>query len=160
MNIFMKETDIFGKYSTEKACGAFKRFLKLARKVKKKLGTDSYKLDQYLNILLKSINFEFNANGTSLIGIGAPGNRTNIDRRDFNIVANQYADRWSISFEVKYSVIEELYSRKIELPHKASFNAYKCGDETAQAHWGCVFPIEYFEPSFHRPEFFGELILK
>ena len=106
------------------------------------------------------INFEFNANGTSLIGVGAPGNRTNIDRRDFNIVANQYADKWSISFEIKYSVIEELYSRKIEVPHKASFNAYKCGDETAQPHWGCVFPVEYFEPSFHRPEFFGEIILK
>ena len=54
MNIFMKETDIFGKYSPDKAYGAFKKFSKLTRKVKKKLGTDSYKLDQYLNILLKS----------------------------------------------------------------------------------------------------------
>ena len=52
MNVFRKESDIFGQYSSKKVYGSLKKFFKTIRKVKEKLGTDSYKLDKYLNMLL------------------------------------------------------------------------------------------------------------
>ena len=65
MNVFKKESDIFGQYSSKKVYGSLKKFFKTIRKVKEKLGTDSYKLDKYLNMLLNSINFEFNTNAAN-----------------------------------------------------------------------------------------------
>lgn len=40
---------------------------------------------------------------------------------------------------------------------KMSANFYKCGDELPTPHFISWAPIEWKEPSFHRPEFFGEL---
>ncbi|WP_414481477.1 carbohydrate-binding family 9-like protein [Caldicoprobacter sp.] len=38
-------------------------------------------------------------------------------------------------------------------------NFYKCGDKTKYPHWGCWNRIDTPHPDFHRPEFFGDLIL-
>ncbi len=65
MNIFKRESDIFGQYSSEKIYESMKKFFKITKKIKKKLGANSYKLDKYLNMLLKSINFEFNENAAA-----------------------------------------------------------------------------------------------
>lgn len=43
---------------------------------------------------------------------------------------------------------------------KMSANFYKCGDELPTPHFISWAPIEWKEPSFHRPEFFGELIFE
>lgn len=40
---------------------------------------------------------------------------------------------------------------------KMSANFYKCGDELPTPHFISWAPIEWKEPSFHRPEFFGTL---
>ena len=40
---------------------------------------------------------------------------------------------------------------------KMSCNLYKCGDELPTPHFISWAPIEWKEPSFHRPEFFGAL---
>lgn len=40
---------------------------------------------------------------------------------------------------------------------RMSANFYKCGDELPTPHFISWAPIEWKEPSFHRPEFFGEL---
>lgn len=39
-------------------------------------------------------------------------------------------------------------------------NFYKCGDKTAHMHFVSWNPIDLPKPDFHRPDFFGELILK
>ena len=39
-------------------------------------------------------------------------------------------------------------------------NFYKCGDELPTPHFISWAPIEWKEPSFHRPEFFGELVFE
>ena len=46
------------------------------------------------------------------------------------------------------------------LPEKLRANFYKCGDETAHPHFLSWSPIGTPSPDFHRPEFFGELILR
>ena len=116
MNIFMKETDVFGKYSPDKAYGAFKKFSKLTRKVKKKLGTDSYKLDQYLNILLKSINFEFNTNAAmsgstayrELRGIclSILNSDKNYQNHEFYQVAKKFIENNNFKYKEKHTLLE------------------------------------------------------
>ena len=46
------------------------------------------------------------------------------------------------------------------LPEKLRANFYKCGDKTAHPHYVSWSPIDTPKPDFHRPDFFGELILK
>ena len=46
------------------------------------------------------------------------------------------------------------------LPHSIRANFYKCGDKTAHPHYVSWSPIGTPKPDFHRPDFFGELILK
>ena len=45
------------------------------------------------------------------------------------------------------------------LPHSTRANFYKCGDKTAHPHYLSWSPIDTPNPDFHRPEFFGELVL-
>ena len=45
------------------------------------------------------------------------------------------------------------------LPEALKANFYKCGDMTSHPHYTSWSPIETPKPDFHRPEFFGELIL-
>ena len=45
------------------------------------------------------------------------------------------------------------------LPEKLRANIYKCGDKTAHPHFLSWSPVGTPSPDFHRPEFFGELIL-
>lgn len=45
------------------------------------------------------------------------------------------------------------------LPRSIRANFYKCGDNTAHPHFLSWSPVETPKPDFHRPEFFGELIL-
>jgi hypothetical protein len=46
------------------------------------------------------------------------------------------------------------------LPKSIRANFYKCGDKTAHPHYLSWSPIDTPKPDFHRPEFFGELLLK
>lgn len=45
------------------------------------------------------------------------------------------------------------------LPNRLLGNFYKCGDATAMPHYLSWSPINTEQPDFHRPEFFGELML-
>ncbi len=38
-------------------------------------------------------------------------------------------------------------------------NVYKCGDDTAVAHYGSWSPVKSNQPDFHRPECFGDMVL-
>lgn len=46
------------------------------------------------------------------------------------------------------------------IPVSVRGNFYKCGDLTAHPHFLSWNPIQTAKPDFHRPEFFGELILR
>ena len=113
MNIFMKESATFFQYSADETYWAFKKFFKLTRKVKKKLGTDSYKLDQYLSILLKSINFEFNADAAiesttayrKLRGIclSILNSNKNSQNHEFYQVAKKFTENNNFKYKEKHT---------------------------------------------------------
>ena len=62
MNIFKKELDIFGQCSSKKVYESMEKFLKITKEIKRALGENSYKLDNYLNMLLNLISLEYNTN--------------------------------------------------------------------------------------------------
>ena len=45
------------------------------------------------------------------------------------------------------------------MPEKLLGNFYKCGDATLLPHYLSWSQIDTEQPDFHRPEFFGELLL-
>ena len=47
-----------------------------------------------------------------------------------------------------------------KLPTSLRANLYKCGDKTPHPHFLSWAPIEEAQPAFHRPQFFGELLLQ
>jgi len=63
---------------------------------------------------------------------------------------------WSLELTVPFDLI----TGREGLPERLRANFYKCGDKTAVPHFLSWNPVEVPAPDFHRPEFFGELILQ
>ena len=63
---------------------------------------------------------------------------------------------WSLELELPFA----LFCEGPGVPERLLCNFYKCGDKTAVPHFLSWNPVEVSSPDFHRPEFFGELILK
>lgn len=62
---------------------------------------------------------------------------------------------WCLEIEIPFEILD--CPKK---PEMLLGNFYKCGDKTNQAHFLCWNPIETEKPDFHRPEFFGRMILE
>ena len=109
----------------------------------------------------KYVNFEINPRGTMHIGVGAERN----DRRvlaempaDMGLsLAKRENDWWAVRYRVTNRLIEELTGHAPEKKMRANF--YKC-DESIHPHFGSWNPIVHFQPDFHRPEWFGDLMLE
>ncbi|MHC1747791.1 MAG: carbohydrate-binding family 9-like protein [Cellulosilyticaceae bacterium] len=110
------------------------------------------------------LNFEMNSIGTLLCHYG----ETSEHRKavaDMGIFpprpyAKVYEDRWEVNLFIEDTFIKNIYGRAdFEKGHVIKANFYKCGDATEVSHYGAWKPIIYKVPSFHRPEYFGELIL-
>lgn len=63
---------------------------------------------------------------------------------------------WTLELEIPFALITDQGG----VPERLLANFYKCGDKTAVPHFLSWNPVEVPSPDFHRPEFFGELILK
>ena len=116
------------------------------------------------------VNMEMNARGTLLSNIGAGRHdRTPIKDICGGIfpVEGQTADgTWSVTATVSLSMLASLYGTdaatlagKLTEDYTFRGNFYKCGDGTEIPHYGMWNPVGTENPDFHRPEFFGTLIL-
>lgn len=63
---------------------------------------------------------------------------------------------WTLTVEIPFRL---LGIDPDNLPEIIRANFYKCGDETSVPHYVSWSPIEVENPDFHRPEFFGELVM-
>ncbi|MFI3327569.1 MAG: carbohydrate-binding family 9-like protein [Rikenellaceae bacterium] len=61
---------------------------------------------------------------------------------------------WGVSLEIPLDLIGQNAT-----PKTLRANLYKCGDATSTPHFLSWSPIATEAPDFHRPEFFGELVL-
>ena len=108
----------------------------------------------------KYINIETNPRGTMHIGVGeARENRTVLMvMPEMRLSKTGHVDgTWAIRYFVPFALMKELTGAEHETRMLGNF--YTC-DETIHPHFGTWAPVSAPRPDFHRPEFFGELILK
>ncbi len=114
------------------------------------------------------INMEMNANGTLLSCIGTDRHaRTPIAEMTeegyiFPVSARRLPDRWYVLATVPTDLLAAILGvPEPEVGPGFTFrgNFYKCGDDTAIPHYGMWSPVETEAPDFHRPEFFGTLVV-
>ena len=120
----------------------------------------------------KYMNFEINPIGTLRLGFGPNRySRTlikNVSPKIFNIKPSLSAEThkdykgpfWIIEYTVPFIFIEQYYGKlSFQTGKRMKGNFYKCGDKTQFPHYGCWNRIDNPVPDFHRPEFFGDLVL-
>ena len=73
------------------------------------------------------------------------------------VTINDRIFSWTVAMLIPFELIG---IDRDNLPVSLRGNFYKCGDLTAHPHFLSWNPIKTPKPDFHRPEFFGELILK
>ena len=104
------------------------------------------------------MNFEVNAAGIALIGIGKgrhgrallPALPENME-----IQASRHAGEWwAVRYRVPFTLLKKLFGKQSDARMRGNF--YTC-DETIHPHFGTWNPVASDQPDFHRPECFGEL---
>lgn len=112
------------------------------------------------------INFEFNPIGKMIMAL-------RFDRDNKNSIVKKYKPllsvqseiikdkSWSITFKISFEMLKEIYGkdRIIKKGDIIKANFYKCGDESIFEHYGMWSEVKTLNPDFHRPEYFGKLIL-
>lgn len=116
-------------------------------------------------------NIECNCIGTLLVGFGDGRHHRQPIAKDtlarvkrWSSLGNDTFDerKGKITWEVALFVPANVFSHSpLRLMSGAVLRAnfYKCGDELSVPHFVSWNAIEVLEPDFHRPEFFGELLL-
>lgn len=75
--------------------------------------------------------------------------------------AEQRDDGWSIRYFIPMELIRVMFGKEsLQSGDVLHANFYKCGDLTAHPHYGMWNPVELEKLDFHRPDFFGRLILE
>ncbi len=113
------------------------------------------------------VNIEMNANG-ALLSAKGEGRHNRIPVKDicgeiFEISAKKRDREWETVAKIPFSMLEKLYgmdTQKFKSGYVFSGNFYKCGDETSTVHYGAWSEVGTENPDFHRPEFFGKLIIE
>ena len=111
------------------------------------------------------INFEVNANGVINFAwrpdryTGEPFTKDEAD--SLNIKTEILDDKWTVDYTVPFALIKK-YTPEYEFKKGAVLpsNVYKCGDETEVEHYGCWKMVDREKPDFHRPEYFGRMIIE
>lgn len=107
------------------------------------------------------INFECNANGCLLCEFGTNTDRTFIDQLGCEMpkpVPYRDGAYWGWELFVPLNTLNKLFGEiAYEEGTVIRANVFKCGDDTEQKHYGSWQPIDWPFPSFHRPQFFGEM---
>lgn len=104
------------------------------------------------------INFEMNAGGAYLFGVG-PDRYERVDLKTEvmpTVSSEILEDRWTATLFIPLETVKEHYGDvSFESGYRFTGNAYKCGDLTKIPHYLTWNPVVAKEPDFHRPECFG-----
>ncbi len=105
-------------------------------------------------------NFEVNALGTFLVGVGKERKDRILCMDDadlFDIKPQLCQDGWEISFQIPFDFIRK-YAGGCTPTMRGNF--YKCGSDTGHRHFGVWNMIKTEKPNFYQPEYFGDLIFE
>lgn len=65
---------------------------------------------------------------------------------------------WRLEYRIPFSILKKYMDVEEPAPGVVwRANFYKCADKTSHPHWLTWAPVEYPQPKFHLPEFFGRL---
>lgn len=115
------------------------------------------------------LNFEFNARGTMLLGLGHDRyHRVLLDKDVLDVLDVQpYAieaggqSQWGVCFTIPETFLRQIFPFfRMESGAALRGNFYKCGDETEFPHYASWNPVLSARPDFHRPEYFADLVLE
>ena len=113
------------------------------------------------------VNMEMNANGTLLSCIG-PDRHARTPVADlsggeiFPVEGEVCDGHWQVTAEIPTALLCKILGvNTIPFGKGYTFrgNFYKCGDETPIPHYGMWNPVGTEKPDFHRPEYFGALVI-
>lgn len=110
------------------------------------------------------VNVETNSNGAIICSTGP-------DRHDRKRVLDQYGflpevkadvkeDSWSVSIVLTDDFIKTLFGKTLSHGSRIKANFYKCQQDGGVENYLSWSPIDTPKPDFHRPEFFGTLIIE
>ena len=114
-------------------------------------------------------NFEMNSVPALLACFGTDpedDRRVNVEwpREELNLQSRRWnkngADWWEVCVSIPFALLRKYVPEFRALPGTViRANAFKCGDDCAEPHFGMLFPIDpkkVPEPAFHVPQYFGE----
>lgn len=108
-------------------------------------------------------NLEMNSAGAFLMGIRESREKK---RNAADIVklpsvkCTKNGGFWRVEYKLGFDMLDALFGKVDYAPgYTFGGNFYKCGDETEIPHFGSWNPIGTEKPDFHRPEYFGELVV-
>ena len=107
------------------------------------------------------INVEMNPAAIALTA-KAPGRggrpRLDIHGEDVKIESSVVGEEgWTVMAFISYDFLLKHYSHCDKIMRA---NFYKCGDKTVRRHYSAWNPVDTPAPDYHRPEFFGKIILE
>lgn len=110
-------------------------------------------------------NIELNPTCAVWIGIGTGGDISDLIRLQISKFNEKFSTNveftekgWVLTYKVPFAFIKRFFNDfEAKEGKKIRANMYKCGDRTVKPHWMSWNEIETDHPSFHCPEFFGEM---
>ena len=115
------------------------------------------------------INFEVNKNGVYLSQIGTCREDrvfikelTDLEPVIYPMEIEEDGQKaWGYEIVISENFISALYQTDFKIRETAiKGNFYKCADLSETPHYGAHFPVKTEKPDFHRPEFFGNIIIR
>ncbi len=109
------------------------------------------------------MNMEVNAAGRMLCRLGS-GRQNRQPLPDTaprpRVCASREEGGWSLELFVPLATVKAVWGKEnFASGDTIKANFYKCGDETEHLHYGMWSRCETEKPDFHRPEFFGTLVI-
>lgn len=75
--------------------------------------------------------------------------------------AHAEEQQWSVQIFLSFNLLNKVYPKtKFKPGHTFYGNAFKCGDDCKEEHYGMWSPVVNDTPAFHMPEFFGMFTLE
>ncbi|MBO4950226.1 MAG: carbohydrate-binding family 9-like protein [Clostridia bacterium] len=113
----------------------------------------------------KYINFEVNSAGFINFSLRVDRNNdekfTLKDAECLGIKTEILDDMWTLDYTVPFEFIKKYYPHyEFKTGAVLPSNVYKCGDETEFEHYGCWKMVDREKPDFHKPEYFGRMIIE
>lgn len=110
------------------------------------------------------MNLEGNANSAILAAFG-PDRHKRQRLKDMGIVrpaleAAACGTGWEAVYTIPAATIKALFGVELTAGLSLYANFYVCGDKTPLPCYGAWSPVETEKPDFHRPEYFGVLVLR